>query len=849
MPLARSPRFWLPTKRDGAEAGQGRAATTSAPTTQARDQTNVGTSTERVLKVACNYEGYVDPSFDPRIKVRTGIANTLDITVYDVSTKVQKELYEIEIDRLLSALAKDAPSTFRGSAHLQADTQAAYETMTSLSNQIWTAFHIITHDTELLNLRYLTKLDGDESEGEDNENGEGGNDDKAELSALNYEGNREDYFELVNYTTEIVSRILLNCAHGGEWSEGILACMAKLSVKMKVLSANLEEFAATSLAQTPATLKQPVPSNLQSQSVEGQYTGRGGGMENIGAMLQSLSAEGSGIALAGANQESKRHALVQLYWLYTLRIQTPIQWILRSMLLSLRGVRRTKATSTTSYELCAMVYHTGFEDFPTLVYQDLGGEYHGSSRQVNINISQSAFKVLNSAIKNVLSPRNRSASIHGQRFNSGVGTTVSWSYSEANATGANSSNELETPPVIHIPDVQPTKGQLESMNEILTVIVPLITLNPYIIEIMTDFVGLMVRTTQPVAENDTDHVRTRTGTQFKAFFCLTTHEYSYARARSGHLASSQLSKSLMTRDKLVAGKAGDDIPKGTMSQSTVKRKGVLHEGILPFVCDFPFSTQQMDKQEQLARWGQELMDAKEKMKDWVFEEGGVRVFCGLYVWAVLTIAAMLVGGGIASGLTIQTRIQGVDPFNIATFTWVVAGFIILIAKSTRVESWSWRDFLHRQVLCRSVSELHYVTGIDYELILAKLLHDESTNRLKTRGPYNCVFTNRTDGADGFSIDKPLSIRTMLLSGLIMIHVQAPYYGEFLVCLDVRKGTERHYIGHNTDSTDEDASYIVSEIVPDFGLNRPERQRISLNREARPWSRVIGIYGRRDCEFI
>ena len=741
---------WYPQlfTREGLQERKGDAATTSAPKTRARSEANVNISKDSVLKVACNYEGYADLSFDPRIKVRTGIANTLDTTAYDVASDLQKELYAVEIDRLLSALARDIPRTFRGSTHLQADTQAAYETMTSLSNQMWTAFLIITHDTELTvrshfpllhheellqhtrqNLSYLTKQDGDESEEEeeDNENSKGGEDKMPGLSALNYEGNREDYFELVDYTTEIVSRVLLKCAYGGEWNEGILACMAKLSVKMKVLSANLEEFAATSLTKTPAILKQTVPNKL-SQSVEGQYTGRGGPIGNLDAMLQSVSADESRIALAGANEESKRHALVQLYWVDTMRVQETVRSIFRTLLLSLRGVRRTKATSKTSYELCAMVYHTGFEDFPTMVYQDMDGDYNGSSRQVNINTSQSAFEVLNTAIRNVLAARKRPelpgehhrppssssgvirldskgnrndnkelppASIDGQKLNTRVGTTVSWNYIDMGASTRNSPNEPETPSVMPIADAKPKTDRLESMNEILTVLVPLIVLNPHIIENMTDLVGLMVRTSQPAAENDAEHVRPYTGTQFKAFFCLTTDEYATSRTRAGHSASSQLSKSLMTRDKLIAGKAGEDIPEGTILLQNAVPKGAIQKGTLPFVVDGSFSNQQVDKQEQLERWEQEIRDAKRKMSEWVFEEGGVRVSCGLYVWGVLTVAATLVGGGIASGLTIQTRIQGVDPFNIATFTWVVAGFIILIAKSTRVESWSWRDFLHR----------------------------------------------------------------------------------------------------------------------------------------------------------
>ncbi|KAI0413978.1 hypothetical protein F5X98DRAFT_390346 [Xylaria grammica] len=863
----------------------------TAPGSKSRAQRGAALqiSEEDVFKVACNYEGYTNEEFDPELKVRAGIANTLDITAYEVSPDLQKELYREEIVRLSSAVAEGRnPRTFTGSPRLASDTQEAYEIMTSLSNQMWMAFNIIMYDSEILlrshcpdlhheelmkhnrmSLKFLTKPDGDDIEGNDDENGDEEDHKESMFPILDYEGNREDYFELVNYTTEIISRVLLKCAHGRVWHEGVLACMAKLSAKMKVLSANLEEFASISLSQTPATLKQSTPNETHSKDAGDHQTRRNEPMENLGAMLQSPALKDLG-GIAGINKDSKRHAAAQLYWADVMMFQRAIRQIFQPLLLTLRGVKRTKATSTTSYELCAMVYDTGFEDFPTMVYQDLNGEYVGSSKLENINISQSVFEVLHSAIKDVeelsqnhrpphsasggaphrasrdqsditlqpsasLTPANRVSSRSsggGSKLNTGVGSSVSWSYIDMASNNQSQSSEPSAP-ASSIADHKPKVHYLKSMNEVLTIIVPLIILNPVIIAAMTDYVGLLVQTTRAITENDTRQVHAAPGTKFKAFFSLTTHDYINSWKRNPHSACSQLSKSLMTQDKLVAGKASEDIPKGT----------------LPFAVTSSLSDQRMkNKREQFMLWEQEISQAKKKMNEWVFEETGVRVSCGLYVWGVLTVAATLVAGGIVSGLTIQERIKGVDPFNIATFTWVIAGFIILIAKSTRVGNWSWRDFLHRQVLCRSVSELHYVTGIDYQLILAKLLHEESTNRLKTRGPYNCVFTNRTDDADGFSIDKPLSIRTMLLSGLVMIQVQAPYYGEFLVCLDVRKGKKGYVIEQHSDPRDENASYIFSSTVPDFSLSENAPRRISLSRGSPEWNRVIGVYGRRDCFF-
>ncbi|KAH7175384.1 hypothetical protein EDB81DRAFT_849620 [Dactylonectria macrodidyma] len=86
-----------------------------------------------------------------------------------------------------------------------------------------------------------------------------------------------------------------------------------------------------------------------------------------------------------------------------------------------------------------------------------------------------------------------------------------------------------------------------------------------------------------------------------------------------------------------------------------------------------------------------------------------------------------------------------------------------------------------------------MSGIDEQLTLAKLLHAESVSRLQTKGAYNSVFKRKADSADGFSIDQAMSMRTMLLNGLIMIQVQEYYHGEFLVCLGLRQGADYNVI--------------------------------------------------------
>jgi hypothetical protein len=170
----------------------------------------------------------------------------------------------------------------------------------------------------------------------------------------------------------------------------------------------------------------------------------------------------------------------------------------------------------------------------------------------------------------------------------------------------------------------------------------------------------------------------------------------------------------------------------------------------------------------------------------------------------------------------------------------------LSAKSLQVKDWTWNDFLHRRVRCCSVSELHAVTGINEQLIIAKLLHDEcGSSVLKIRGPYNSVFLKRS--TDGFSIDRPIYMATLLLSGLTLLKVVTPR-GHALVCLDSRRGTDLRIVEHQGDQSKE---HLVCE-----DINRLQERakaenhlRLQLTRSNNlKWKRVQGIYNVMDAEF-
>lgn len=155
---------------------------------------------------------------------------------------------------------------------------------------------------------------------------------------------------------------------------------------------------------------------------------------------------------------------------------------------------------------------------------------------------------------------------------------------------------------------------------------------------------------------------------------------------------------------------------------------------------------------------------------------------------IIAIAVIIVSGGMAVPFVVGTRIKGVDPFQIAAYSWVVAGFIAVIAKSRYVSEWPWHDFLRGHVVCRSVKNVCNVTRINSQVVLMYLFLEESMNTLRTRGPYNGMFERKAEGSDRFAIDEAAHLSTMLASGYIILKVLNEF-GEHLICLDVRKGSK------------------------------------------------------------
>ncbi|KAK1640616.1 hypothetical protein BDP81DRAFT_479223 [Colletotrichum phormii] len=471
---------------------------------------------------------------------------------------------------------------------------------------------------------------------------------------------------------------------------------------------------------------------------------------------------------------------------------------LRHILMSMRFINRS-GLPATSFEICAVAYETGFEGCKALLFQYRDLEYSATSDLDKMNTAHSAFNILKQIVMH-LKHQNRER----VEYTNGLKTTLQWKYSgdEDNRSGQINIDLIGSSQCL----------QLDSMDEVITVMVPLVMTCPVFLSDFTSFrhvialTGFIQDDVQPLAEG-----------KFGAFFRMYTSQFdSMKRPDVLHL-SEALERGLFSRSRLVRS-------------------------------SHPPPKEQHDATHQL----NELKRLTEYMDEWVIDETCVTVSCPGYVWGVILTAVLFAAGGLGIGFSVGERINGVDPSNLATYLWVVSAFIVLVGKSMKVKEWTWKDFLRRRVRCCSVSELQSVTWTDGQLIIAKLLHDERRGSvLNIRGPYNSAFLERSP--EGFSIDKPISSSTLLISGLTMLKVVTAK-GHALVCLDFRRGTDLRVIGHIPDPRKE---HLICEQIdilqPEVGAAADGAQsqtKYAFSRsQGLKWKRVQGIYEQMNAKFV
>ncbi|KAK1702671.1 hypothetical protein BDP67DRAFT_482636 [Colletotrichum lupini] len=706
-----------------------------------------------------------------------------------------KALWHAETDRLMRiAKNPNTPLEFSNKSFLQGDTEKGYRDLSKLCQKVLTAITICLLDNECINAEHCGQLSNHQrlsSLIRQVSKGQGA----AETVVSLGEADPQDdplyslgaTYELINYISAVLTRLIVQTSPGSYWQINVLSVLIKRITKIKLLLMSLHANSRIAVRAAEAVLSK-VRESGDTQQKRGEMDEEEE-CEEYMRMVEANEKEGTA---SFEDREVAAHCVEQNKFRFGLNSA------LRHILMSLRFINRS-GLPATSFEICAVAYETGFEGFKALLFQDRDLEYSATSDLDNMNTAHSAFNILNQIVVHL---KHQSREHEG--YTNGLKTTLQWKYSgdEDNRSGQVNSDLVGCSHCL----------QLNSMDEVITVMVPLVMTCPVFLSDFTSFRHVMALTgfiqddVQPLAEG-----------KFGAFFRMYTSEFAGMKRPDVLHLSEALDRGFFSRSGLVRS-------------------------------SHPPPREQHDATPQL----NELKRPTEYMDEWVVDETCVTVSCPGYVWGVIFTAVLFAAGGLGIGFSVGQRIHGVDPSNLATYLWVVAAFIVLVGKSMKVKEWTWNDFLRRRVRCCSVSELQSVTRIDGQLIIAKLLHDERRGSvLNIRGPYNSAFLRRS--TEGFSIDKPISSSTLLISGLTMLKVVTAK-GHVLVCLDFRRGTDLRVIAHTPDPRKE---HLICEQIDRLqpgvgatadGAQSQTKHAFSRSRELK-WKRVQGIYPQMDAKFV
>lgn len=661
------------------------------------------------------------------------------------------------------------PATTRGAEIFAKDSLDAHKVTSRFAERMWDAINVIVHDSqaalainckELCNpdilarsRKHLEAMAAQSSQTSPQYSTE-------ELSL------QEDHYNFMGYCTAVLSRVHAVCAPFSavplhpKACPHFIAALAKISAKLKIVSNQRLHPAQSSLTNCRSYMSS---GECHQHGTHNKAAANGDG-ESLSPMI---SARHNVKVVGVVSSETRVKAIEMEYYLHTTRLQYAILELLRIMLSSVR-LMDFDPTNFERYEISAAFYTRPLALMATLVFRDLDQSYSGSSDPAltdrawaPIIVTEAVVSVIHqgSLDEEVGKPEAcvTSSTLSGQddrAGNSGQGSPTGQSSAFTESLGTEVHIVLQGQILTRAESKYraPRRTRLRSMSDVISVVVPLMLATPRAIIILCE------------------DIRSRGRQQREAPCQQDIYFFPWTKAII------QLN-STITSGYLFRGQH-KDAEAGTLLYAI--RLGIIYPGTLE--------------------------TEKQQMDSWAIQERGVMVNCKKYVAALMTLCASLACGCIAMGLAVGTRIPGVDPFNLASFSWILAAFVMLIGKSIRVRSWCWHDFVHGRVFCQSLSELSSVTRIDAQHIFIKLFDEQSLMHLQTRGPYNAIFTRKSD--DGFAIDVPLAIGALLNCGLVMVRVllSVPGRGALLVCLDLRQGRTINVLpaSYNSDESGNQA---------------------------------------------
>ena len=727
--------------------------------------------------------------------VMSGLPKFDDLTAYGVSSAEESQLWEKEVARLVRvANSPDAVHLGGEEDWFGKADRNGYTNLHKIATQLQDALDICIHDNEMLLIEHMpTQADHAHYRSARDRLLRDYDPDEAKerfQRHLRLEKNNDRYYHaLVNYITSMMLRILLRTMRGALWEEQCVVTIAKFTAKLKTLVNDLPMSASLCLAKI-----EEVRFRTRYQTDIEQKMKYDSNRENEPAINIPL-----GKTNTKANGRQWQPGRIDAEMRYFIVMKTFHLGISRLLLSALSNLSSNEDTemSTDVFDTSVLMYEDYITNRRLLLCSQRDGTIGAAADQRVIASAGAAFEVCLDVWKSLdTAPQDKETMTEDW-------TQLSWKWTELDP-------RTFDPQPHHIS----SSAKLSTMKNAIYAFVPYSMVCgsfPNLLQDMSSKASLISDPTAPVKP-----VRQN---PFLAVFTVRTSAYMTKRINIFNDDDAcDVSQSVLARGKALARSAMDAMPKMYVDETRIVTDEALRN--------------RRDTDRKI------MKKAMKEFSRWVIDETSIVIPNKLYAWGLMAGCVFVVFGGLAMGVTLGNRIRGVDPLGFASYCWILSGFVLLVAKSLRVENWPWSRFFRGQVVCRSLSEVHSVTGMGSQTILAILLRLEPRMNLIKRGPFNAVFSKR--GSEGFAIDTPFHTSTLMEGGLIVVKVQS-VVGDALVGIHSDLWTRYDSVSPKGDNANENRVVCRDFLDPGTWMTAAEFPLYTLSRGDIQWFRVVGLF--------
>jgi hypothetical protein len=734
-----------------------------------------------------------------------------DCRAYKVDSELFASLLDKEIDKLIAFATSDNPLLFDSQGCLDGLSRKDFEDLSGLSDQMLCNMSILTHDNSRHGIeiptiaseawddlivsrrRLRTRYAQDESHVEG----------RQPITLLDPNNNTTAYHKLLDYIIGTITWWTLRSADSEYWKKHLLAILARWAVKMKLVALDPIRCAELTLSETHAMI-QKIKYEAEFKDV----------IIKIGGETRDVDVLETEVDLSN------------LYFEEKLLLRRHLGIIFEAVLEALMRHERS-GNDAESFEICSMIHRSGLEGVTNMLTGQKHGNIVASSNLQHINFCYGIFKLLelNTARLQEVDKASSRPSPEQAVLNC---LNVSMVCSESSNRTLN--------------------FEVHTMDHAISLMVPLALMDPH----PAREISLLMNLTNVLADaRDPIRQFAPPPKDFSVEYILSTKTWleKWHGKRNDKVMDPDIEQ--LSQSPLRRGEPGMFISSIFLCYA---------DSVAPDLCSVP---PEGSTTNPIAKLLNDYRSNIQTMSNWEISASSITVQCKTYAIAVQIATMVIIFGAVAVPFTVQERIKGVDPFQVTTFAWVLCGSLLIVAKSRYVNSWPWHDFLRGWVVCRTVSDLSDVSGVEPQVILLFLLHNEWNSLLVSDGPYNGMFGRKTAPRSvsesrneaqkgkapltyhqGFSIDVPTHLNTMLASGFVVLKAMNAS-GEHLICIDGRKGGSDRAMQGRTGHwlTCPDFNSDALENVHGSGINEKDinKKIHMLQRVEFRWTKILGIY--------